>query len=106
MAYELRYLPLFYRDLEHVVLYLTSKLHNPEAAENLISKIEQAILQRRPAAEAFEKFASKKDRSLPYYRIYVANYMIFYVVIEEDGHKIMEIRRLLHQRQNWKEILR
>ena len=106
MAYELRYLPLFYRDFERAVRYIAFKLHNPEAAENLAAAIEQAIQRRLPVAEAFEKYQSRKHRSSPYYRIFVLNYMIFYVVLEgESGNKIMEVRRLLHQRQNWKEIL-
>ena len=33
------------------------------------------------------------------------NFMIFYVVIKEDGKDIMEVRRFLYAKRNWKGIL-
>ena len=91
--YELQYLPLFYDDLLATVKYLSEVLHNPKAANKLIDDVENAILNRLPNAEAFEPFHSLKERRYPYYRIYVNNYIVYYVVIE---HRIMEVRRLLY----------
>ena len=54
--YSLRYLPLFYDDLENIVFYICNVLENKPAAERLIDKIERAILKRLPIAEAFEPF--------------------------------------------------
>lgn len=52
-----------------------------------------------PIAESFEQVKSLKERKYPYYRIYVDNFVIYYVVIDEgNGNKIMEIRRLLYKR--------
>ena len=52
--YKLRYLPLFYEDLEQKVIYIAEKLHNEKAANDLIDAVEKAILERKPVAEAFE----------------------------------------------------
>lgn len=100
--YELQYLPLFYDDLLATVKYLSEVLHNPKAANKLIDDVENAILDRLPNAEAFEPFHSLKERRYPYYRIYVNNYIVYYVVIE---HRIMEVRRFLYVGRNRDQIL-
>lgn len=93
--YRLRYLPLFYQELEQKVLYIADVLCNVQAANELIDAVEIAILERVPVAESFEPYHSLKDRRYPYYRIYVKNYVIYYVVIDEGDEKIMEVRRFL-----------
>lgn len=98
--YVLRYLPLFYEDLEEKVVYIAEKLKNPQAASDLLDAVESAILERLPAAESFEPYHSLKERRYPYYRIYVKNFIVYYVVIDDEGpDKIMEIRRFLYNKQ-------
>ena len=95
--YQLRYLPLFYEDFGNILDYITGKLMNPQAANDLIDSVESAIVARVPVAESFEPYCSKKDRKYPYYRIYVDNFVVYYVVIDDQGSdKIMEVRRLLY----------
>lgn len=99
--YQLRYLPIFYEDLEEKILYIADRLKNPEAANDLIDAVEKAIMGRLPVAESFEPYYSLKDRKYPYYRIYVKNFTVFYVIIDDEGvDKIMEVRRFLYNRQN------
>ena len=98
--YRLEYLQLFYDDLESIVSYIAITLKNPKAAEKLIDNVEAAIRRRLPVADMFEKYYSKKERRNPYYRIYVRNYVVYYVVIETESEKIREVRRLLHGLQN------
>lgn len=38
--YILRYLPLFYDDLEEKVVYIAEKLHNAKAAHDLLDAVE------------------------------------------------------------------
>ena len=99
--YELRFLSLFEEDLNEIVDYITYRLRNPVAAENLVDAVEAAIQERLPNAEAFEPYQSSRERKYPYYRIRVKNFMIFYVVIDN----VMEVRRILYGRRNWKEIM-
>jgi Plasmid stabilisation system protein. len=99
--YSLRYLPLFYEDLDEKVSYISEKLKNPKAASDLLDKVEKAILERLPIAESFEPYHSIRERRYSYYRIYVGNYTIYYVVIDDDKENpIMEVRRFLYNRQN------
>jgi hypothetical protein len=100
-TYTLSYLPLFYDDLEESVVYISDVLCNAEAANDLIDAVEKAILKRLPNAESFEPFHSRNERKYPYYRIYVKNYTIYYVVLPAGkGKKIMEVRRMLHYLQD------
>ncbi len=100
--YELSYLPLFYDDLMEQVDYISDKLGNPKAANDLIDAVDAAILKRLPDAESFEKYPTSKKRRYPYYAIYVEEHVIYYVVID---HKIMEVRRILHVRRDRKKLL-
>ena len=73
--YKLRYLPMSYEDFEQKIVYI--------------------------AAESFEPYYSLKERHYPYYRIYVKNFVIYYVIIDDEGdEKIMEVRRFLHNKQD------
>ena len=77
IKYDLRYLPLFYEELEEKIIYISEKLKNPQAANTLLDAVEKAILERLPNAESFESYHSLKERKYPYYRIYVKNFVIF-----------------------------
>ena len=99
--YRLSYLPLFYEDLDEKITYIAEKLKNPKAANDLLDKVESAIMERLPVAESFEPYHSVRERRYSYYRIYVDNYIIYYVVIDDDPHDlVMEVRRFLYNGQN------
>lgn len=94
---QLRFLDKFREELEEAAMYIEVKLQNPEAADKLVSDVQKAIRKRLDQAEAFEKYHSYKERRYPYYRIYVGNYVVYYVVIDDEGDdKIMEVRRFLY----------
>ncbi|MDD7333491.1 MAG: type II toxin-antitoxin system RelE/ParE family toxin [Lachnospiraceae bacterium] len=104
--YTLRYLPLFYEDLEQKVVYIAANLQNEKAANDLLDAVESAILERQPVAEAFEPYHSMKERRYPYYRIYVKNFVACYVVIDDECEdKIMEVRRFLYNKQDRDNLL-
>ena len=95
--YTLRYLPIFFEDPSEKVDCIAKKLKNKDAANHLVDEVEQAISERQPICESFKIYHSAKERKYPYYRIYVGNYIIYYVVID---HKIMEVRRFLYKGQD------
>lgn len=99
--YKLRILPLFEADLNEIVDYITYRLKNPTAADHLVDAVEAAIYDRLPNAESFEPYQSVRERKHPYFRIYVKNFIVFYVVIDD----VMEVRRILYGKRNWKEIV-
>ncbi len=85
-------MPLFEQDFMQTASYITNVLKNPDAAEKLVDDVETAILERLNNPLVFEPYPSVKKRKYPYYRIYVRNYVIYYVVIGD----VMEVRRFLY----------
>ncbi len=94
--YKLRFLPMFEQDLEETVKYISERLKNPAAAMRLVDEIQATINERLNYPKAFEPYPTRRERKYPYYRIYVKNYIVFYVVIDD----VMEVRRLLYNRRN------
>ncbi len=90
--YELRYLPLFWDDLDNAVSYIANVLENPAAAERLLDSVEAKVLNYSRAPTIAPIYKTTRERSLPYYWFDVGNYMVFYVVIGN----IMEMRRFLY----------
>lgn len=99
--YELRYLPRARQDLYEIMDHIAIRLQNPKSARQLLDKIDKAILKRLENPLAFEPYPTTRKRKLPYYRIYVEHYTIFYVVIDHT----MEIRRVLYSKRNLKQFL-
>ena len=99
--YNLVYLPLFENDLSKAVDYISIKLKSPQAALKLINSVEKAILKRITSPKAFEPYDSTKERKDVYYRIYVNNFTVFYVVIDNT----MEVRRFIYSKRQLAELI-
>lgn len=94
--YKLRYLPTFYNDLAQITNYIAEELKNAAAAIRLVNNVEVAIQERLIAPLSFEAYKSHKKRPYSYYRIYIRNYIVFYVVIDD----VMEVRRLIYKKRD------
>lgn len=90
--YRLQYLPLFWDDLEKAVFYVRDVLKNPAAAERLLDRTEEAIIEHAKAPIMAQVYKTTRDRPLPYYWFAVGNYMVFYVVMGD----VMEVRRFIY----------
>ena len=90
--YRLQYLPLFWDDLERAVFYVRDVLKNPAAAERLLDRTEEAILEHAKAPTMAQLYKTTRSRPQPYYWFPVGNYMVFYVVIGN----VMEVRRFIY----------
>lgn len=99
--YKLRFLSLFEKDFTEITEYISCDLKNPTAALHLVDEVQKAIRNRLSHAESFEPYPSTRMRLYLYYRIYVKNYIVFCVVIND----VMEVRRILYSRKNLKEQL-
>ncbi|MGN0408270.1 MAG: hypothetical protein ACI4EJ_08415 [Bacteroides sp.] len=51
-SYQLRYLPLFFDDVNRITSYIKNELSNLKAANDLIDAVEDAILERLPVCAA------------------------------------------------------
>ena len=99
--YKIEYLPLFYKDLYKTLYYIKYKLGNDIAADNLLEEIEKEIKERSLNPESFEEYHSSRRRKNTYYKIYIKNYVVFYIVKDN----VMIIRRLLYNKMNFKKHL-
>ena len=99
--HEIKYSDLFYRDLSSTLNYIKYELENVTVANRLFDEIMREISNRAYNPESYEKYCSTKKRKNTYYRIYVKNYTIFYVV----RNNVMEIRRIIYSRRNLKNIM-
>jgi plasmid stabilization system protein ParE len=80
--YEIEYLPVAKQDLAEIITYIAVDLAAPQAAANLLEKIEQAIksLKTFPYAHAIYQPAVRKHPAMPFeFRALVVNsYLVFY----------------------------
>ncbi|MBR6034283.1 MAG: type II toxin-antitoxin system RelE/ParE family toxin [Clostridia bacterium] len=96
----IKYTATFINQFNNIIKYFINKLQNRIAAENLYNEVIKEIEKRSKNPESFEKYKSNRKRKNTYYRIYVKNYTIFYVV----KNNTMEIRRILYSRRNFRNI--
>ena len=99
--YKIKYSSLFFDDLTKIISYIKHELKNSVAANNLVNEVEKSILERLDCPTAYEAYKSLKNRKNTYYRIYIKNYTIFYVVKDN----IMEVRRILYSKRNFKDTI-
>jgi len=99
--YTIRYTATFIKQFDNILKYFIYKLQNKIAAENFYNEVITEIEKRSESPEGFEKYKSSRKRKDTYYRIYVKNYTIFYVV----KNNTMEIRRILYSRRNLDNII-
>lgn len=99
--YTIRYTDTFIKQFNNTLKYFIYKLQNKIAAENFYNEVITEIEKRSENPESFEKYKSRRKRKNTYYRIYVKNYTIFYVV----KNNTMEIRRILYSRRNFDNLI-
>jgi plasmid stabilization system protein ParE len=92
--YELRYSSLYQDELADAQSYIAEALQNPIAADNLVDKVERAILERLKMPEIFRVYRSSRGEE--YRRITVGNYFVLYVVYGN----VMEVRRFVYARRD------
>lgn len=96
-------MPLAYQDLDEIDNYIRFQLSGPQAANNLMSKIENSIDKFQDFAylgsEIYDAYLSQKG----YRKLVVDNYIIFYLV-DEKGSRIY-IMRVLYGAREYRDLL-
>lgn len=90
--YKLEFSTEFKDDLLHIITYISDTLGNPLAADRFNNDVQKAIQRRSQMPLSFEPVRSKFDRGNIYYRIYVGNYIVYYVVQGDT----MKVTRLVY----------
>ena len=99
--YTIRYSSTYINQFNSILKYIVNNLKNKIAAENFYNEVIKEIEKRSENPEGYEKYISTRKRKNTYYRIYVKNYTIFYIVKDN----IMEIRRILYSRRNFDKLI-
>ena len=99
--YKIQTLAIYESDLNEAVKYIKDVLMNRTAAEKLLCDIEQAIRDRSFSPHMVKPYPTKHKRKHIYYAIYVRNFIVFYVVIDN----VMEIRRLIYKKRDIDNVL-
>lgn len=99
--YDIKYSDLFYKDLNSILDYIKYELQNLVAANNLFDEVIQEVSNRAYNPDSYETYHSIRKRKSTYYRIYIKNYTIFYVIKDNT----MEVRRMIYSKRNLKNII-
>ena len=99
--YTIRYSSTYINQFNSILKYIVNNLKNKIAAENFYNEVIKEIEKRSENPEGYEKYISTRKRKNTYYRIYVKNYTIFYIVKDNT----MEIRRILYSRRNFDKLI-
>lgn len=100
-GYKLRYTQDFVDDFRQIIDYISITFAGPDAAQRLADDVRDAIHQRSFMPTVYEPYHSRVQLNSVYYQLRVQNYTVFYVVLED----VMEVRRILYTRRNWKALL-
>ena len=99
--YEIRYTSSFINQFNSILKYFVNKLNNKIAAENFYKKVVREIEKRSESPESYEKYSEIKKRKNAYYRIYVNNYTIFYIVKDNA----MELRKIIYSKRDFNNLI-
>ncbi|MGN1298888.1 MAG: type II toxin-antitoxin system RelE/ParE family toxin [Candidatus Scatovivens sp.] len=99
--YNIKYLSTFVNQLNNILYHLTYVLRNKNAAEKFREEVIEKIEKRSKSTTSFEIFKKSKNEQINWYRIYVKNYTIFYVVKND----VMEVRRIYYSKRSFKKLI-
>ena len=102
--YRLKISKLYKGDTYSSYNYIKNKLEAPMAADNLKKEIKEKINKIKENPNIRPLVQDKYLASLGFRSITVKNYIIFYIIWDDNKH--IKIVRFLHSRRNWINILK
>jgi plasmid stabilization system protein ParE len=100
--YKIHYLPVALDDLRDIIGYIAHTLESPQAAENLLSKIDRAVLKTADNPFRCHLYTSPVKLKYAYRVLNIDNYSLFYVI---ENNKI-EIHRVIYSQRDIMRILK
>jgi toxin ParE1/3/4 len=101
--YRLKFTPSARKDLDTIYDYIVNELYAKEAANKLLEKIEASIMRLRDFPFSCSFVEDGFLRSKGYRKLVVDNYLVFYLVHEEE--KLVVIMRVLYGRREYQDLL-
>ena len=90
-------------DLYQIGSYIAEELLEPKIAKEVVNKIADAILSLEDMPLRNKVVADEKLTLQGIRRIFIDNYIVFYIVFEEQ--KIVMVIRILFGRRDWINLL-
>lgn len=101
--YKLEYLPVAQKDMVEIVQYISQKLKNPTAAENLAVEMIEAAENVLTFPYALPTYQPLRPLKHEYRKVIIKNFLMFYWVDEEK--KIVTIARVIYTKRNISQLL-
>jgi len=98
---KVQYLELALSDLQDIVSYISQQLASPQAALDLVNKLDKAISNLEHFPFVGKSYSGDKSLKDKYRMLVIENYLVFYVV---KAH-IIEIRRIIYSRRKYGRLL-
>lgn len=101
--YTIKFTPVAHNDLKEMYSYISQELFVENVAEDLLSRIETNILRLNffPYSGSYPADAVLRHKG--YRLIIIDNYIVFYIVDEQEKQVI--IMRVLHGKQKYADFL-
>ena len=101
--YSLKFTPKAGEDLEQIYNYISEKLFNVIAANNLLEKIENSIMNLKDFPYSCSLVSDELLKSKGYRKLIVENYIVFHLINESE--KQVVIMRILYGAQNYQDFI-
>ena len=101
MRYKVQYSPEALNDLDEIWEYILLELENPDAAENVVSKMMDAVDALEDFPEQGAPLSSAANIESDYHFVLSGNYMAFYRMEE----KAVQVDRVLYQGRDYLRVL-
>jgi len=102
-SYSLKFTPKAGEDLEQIYSYISEKLFDTSAANNLLERIEHSIMRLKVFPCSCGLVSDEQLKSKGYRKLIVENYIVFLLVNESE--KQVVIMRILYGAQNYQNFL-
>ena len=102
--YRLKFSELYRKDVDSSYNYIKDKLEAPMAADNLIIETLDKLNKLKENPKIRPLVRDEYLASLGYRSIKVKNYVIFYIIGNDNKH--VKIVRFLYNKRNWINILK
>lgn len=100
--HKLKYLPLALRDLGDITDYIANNLKAPKAAMDLIDALDNSISRLQQFPLSCKVYQAIKPLEAEYRIMPVQNYLVFYVVAEQE----IEIHRIIYAKMNLEKLIK
>ena len=101
--YKLMFTQVANEDLDQIYSYISSNLSAETAADNLLNKIEDTILQLKHFPQMGSYIADEMLKSKGYRKLVINNYLVLYLIDEQQEQVV--IMRIVYGAQQYEQLL-